>query len=80
MQYSKQGYASDYNIYLILLRDLFLVEYSVLGFIFGCCYILSMVLYQLWSLYSLFEVSLMHGFIFISVLNFFCYCIVHSCN
>lgn len=42
-QYSKRGYASDYNIYvyLILLPDLFLLESSMLGVIFGCCYILS---------------------------------------
>lgn len=67
-------------MYLILLPDLFLMESSMLGFIFGCCYILSMGLHQLWRLYSLFEVSLVHGFIFTSVLNFFGHRFVHSCN
>lgn len=77
---SKVMHVITIYMYLILLPDLFLTESSMLGFIFGGCYTLSTGLYQLWRLYSLFEVSLVHGFIFISVLNFFCRCIVHSCE
>lgn len=61
----KNIYVFDITYSLIYFR----MESSMLGFIFGCCYILSIGLYQLWRLYSLCEVSLLHGFIFISVLN-----------